>query len=41
MNADYLLDAEVLDKQNNATFDPADSRCYELRFCSKLLLPMG
>ncbi|KFY58586.1 hypothetical protein V497_04769 [Pseudogymnoascus sp. VKM F-4516 (FW-969)] len=36
-----LSHADVLDKQNNATFDPADSRCYELRFCSKLLLPMG
>lgn len=36
-----LSHAVALDKQNNATFDPADSRCYELRFCSKLLLPMN
>ncbi|KAI9746198.1 MAG: hypothetical protein M1818_000879 [Claussenomyces sp. TS43310] len=37
----YLSHAVVLDKQDHPTFDPADSRCYELRFCSKLLLPTG
>ncbi|KAL3428391.1 hypothetical protein PVAG01_01900 [Phlyctema vagabunda] len=32
---------EVLDKQNNHIFDPANSRCYELRFCSRLILPIN
>jgi len=32
---------DVLEKQTNPTFDLTDSRCYELRFCSKLLLPAG
>lgn len=40
MVTDCEIDADVLEKRNNAIFDPADSRCYELRFCSKLLLPM-
>ncbi|EKD19750.1 uncharacterized protein L3040_001904 [Drepanopeziza brunnea f. sp. 'multigermtubi'] len=30
---------DVLDKQANHQFDPANSRCYELRFCSRILLP--
>ncbi|RDW91063.1 hypothetical protein BP5796_02228 [Coleophoma crateriformis] len=34
-----LTHAEVLEKQTQHVFDPANSRCYELRFCSKLLLP--
>lgn len=34
-----LSHQEVLQKRDNAVFDPADSRCYELRFCAKLLLP--
>ncbi|KAH8804968.1 hypothetical protein F5884DRAFT_435760 [Xylogone sp. PMI_703] len=34
-----LNSSELLEKQANHVFDPANSRCYELRFCSKLLLP--
>ena len=37
--ADYIADADVENKQQHHEFDPANSRCYELRFCSKLLLP--
>ncbi|KAF8857907.1 hypothetical protein BDZ45DRAFT_623103 [Acephala macrosclerotiorum] len=31
--------ADVLNKQANHTFDASNPRCYELRFCSYLLLP--
>jgi hypothetical protein len=37
--ANRPADADVLDKHMNPTYNPADSRCYELRFCSRLLLP--
>lgn len=30
---------DVIERQVNPSFDPADSRSYELRFCSRLLLP--
>ncbi|KAK6585279.1 hypothetical protein PZA11_002006 [Diplocarpon coronariae] len=38
-DAKYEIDRDVLNKQANYVFDPANSRCYELRFCSRILLP--
>ncbi|CAL3965190.1 unnamed protein product [Diplocarpon coronariae] len=35
----HLDHRDVLNKQANYVFDPANSRCYELRFCSRILLP--
>ncbi|CCU82573.1 hypothetical protein BGHDH14_bgh02751 [Blumeria hordei DH14] len=37
LNLSYV---HVLGKQANHTFDSADSRCFELRYCSRLLLPI-
>lgn len=31
--------AHLQDKQMNHVFDQSDSRCYELRYCSRLILP--
>lgn len=41
ITTDFGIDADVLNKQANHTFDPANSRCYELRFCSRILLPLS
>lgn len=35
-----FLDVHVLSKQADHTFDSANSRCFELRYCSRLLLPV-
>lgn len=35
----HLNHNELMDKRNNAVFDPADSRCFEMRLCSRLLMP--
>ncbi|KAK2630445.1 hypothetical protein QTJ16_001265 [Diplocarpon rosae] len=35
----HLDHRDVLNKQANHVFDPANSRCYELRFCSRILVP--
>jgi hypothetical protein len=36
----YYLDVDVVLQQDKHVFNQADSRCYELRFCSKILLPV-
>jgi hypothetical protein len=36
---DSLADNDVLNKSANFTFEPGNCRCYELKFCSRLLLP--
>lgn len=36
---DLLTTGKTLEERQEATFDPADSRSLELKFCAKLLLP--